>query len=315
MSLPLWILVFVLGLAATVIASELFIQKAEDAGKKAKLSPFIQGIVISTFLVALPELLISLLATWKNYSSVVPTYVTGANLINLLLIPGLMALAGGTMVAQKDSTLRQLPMLFVSIALVLVLARDGQVELWEGVALLLAFVSFVLTRHQDYKQGLWQRVQRLFTFGNSSGASIQALLWLLVLGAGAYGTVTGMIQISESQSWNPGYLASSAVALAVSTPELVLAYRAGRKGQTDSVVEVLIASTVVNSTLVLALPTLLKTVNVLDDVVSISTFYLLLAAIAVSLLLLLRKWVAHQGAIFILFYVVFLIQFLNPLFS
>lgn len=314
MSLLLWSLIFILGLAATVVASEIFIGKAEEAGKKAKVSPFFSGVLIATFLVALPELFISILATANDYSSVVPTYVTGANLINLLLIPGLIALTAGSVSINKDSVLKQIPILLGSVILFLVLARDGQIDAWEGGVLLAAFLLFAKARHDEYKLGLWERIERLFTFGRSNSTPV-LVLSLLVLAAGSYFTVRGMVEISEAQNWNPGYLASSLVALAVSVPEIIYCIRASKKGNLDNAVNVLIASTVVNTTLVMAVPSFVKSLNVLDDVVSISNSYLLFATLLFSLILLLRKWSSQQGGVLLLIYFVFLVQFLNPLFS
>ncbi len=315
MTILLWSLIFILGLAATVVAAELFIGKAEETGKKAKLSPFFSGVLISTFLVALPELFISILATAKDYSSVVPTYVTGANLINLLLIPGLLALTAAGVSIKNDSALKQIPMLLGSVILFMVLSRDGQIDAWEGVVLLGAFALFAHARHADYKLGLWERVERLLTFGRSTNSILPLVLWLAILAVGAYGTVRGMVEISEVQNWNPGYLASSIVALAVSVPEIIYCIRAVKKGNVDNAVNVLIASTVVNTTLVMALPSFVKSLNVLDDVVLISSSYLFFATLLFSLALLLRKWSAQQGALLVLIYLVFLVQFLNPLFS
>lgn len=315
MTTPFWIFIFILAISATVAASQLFSAQAEKLVKKTSFSPFFKDVVIATFLVALPELCISIFATTQDYSSMVPTYVTGANLINLLLIPGIVALAAGSLTVSKEATLKQIPMLFSSIILLFVLSFDGQISLWEGIVLLLVFGAFIAAKRSEYKEGLWERIEQWFSFGKSQRAVAPLLFWLLVLGAGTYFTVTGVVALSEAKNFNPGYLASSIVALAVSIPELVYAYHAAKKGRGDSAVNVLITSTILNSTLVLALPSFVKPLNVLDDVLKISTPFLFFAVILFSLSLLKRQWTAYEGAALILIYLVFLVQFLNPLFS
>jgi cation:H+ antiporter len=315
MNTILWIAIFILAVSATVAASQLFSAQAEKLVKKTSFSPFFKDVVIATFLVALPELFISIFATTQDYSSMVPTYVTGANLINLLLIPGIIALALGSLTVSKENALKQLPMLFSSIVLLLVLSFDGEISLWEGLVLLTAFVAFVAAKRSEYREGLWERIEHWFSFGKSERTMAPLIFWLLVLCAGTYYTVTGVVAISEVENFNPGYLASSVIALAVSIPELIFAYRATKAGRGDSAVTVLITSTIINSTLVLALPSFIKPLNVLDDVLKISTPFLLFAVILFSLTLFKRKWTAYEGAALILIYLVFLVQFLNPLFS
>ena len=101
MTTLLWSILFLLAAAITVVAAELFIGHLTKSSSKKEIPSFL-SFAIPVFLVALPELLIALIATWKDFSSMVPTYVTGANLINLLLIPGIMALTAGSFQAQKE---------------------------------------------------------------------------------------------------------------------------------------------------------------------------------------------------------------------
>ena len=320
MTTLLWSILFLLAAAITVVAAELFIGHLTKSSSKKEIPSFL-SFAIPVFLVALPELLIALIATWKDFSSMVPTYVTGANLINLLLIPGIMALTAGSFISQKEENLKQIPFLLGSVALFLVFSMNGQIELWEGLVLFLTFAAFGASRYKDFKLGIWERIERLFhslTEGESHSPSNSAsslILWFLILLVGAFFTVKGVSTISEAQNWNPGYLASSVVALAVSVPEMVFAIRAAKKGNGDAAVNVLMASSVLNLTLVVATSAFVKPLNVLDDVVSISNTFLLLATLLFCFSLLLRKWSGSQGAVLVLIYFVFLVQFLNPLFS
>ncbi len=315
MSTLLWSLLFLLAVAMTVAAAQVFTVKAEESARTAKLSPFLTGVVITIFGVALPELCISIFATVLDYSSMVPTYATGANLVNLLLITGVLALLTGTLTLQKETVLKQIPLLLGSTILLLFLGFDGRIDLWEGVVLFIAFLVFAAARRQDYKKGLLEKFERIFSFvrpGTSLPLLILSFIFLLI---GSFLSVRGLIEISEIQNWNPGYLASSVLALAVSVPEMLLAYRAVKKGNTDLAMGTLVASCILNTTLVLAIPSFVGPLNVLDDVVGFSLMFLLFATILFSFSAFERKWSAPSGALLILLYLVFLIQFLNPLFS
>ncbi len=304
----------------TVAAAQVFTVKAEESARAAKLSPFLTGVVITVFGVALPELCISIIATGLDYSAMVPTYATGANLVNLLLITGVLAIWAGTLKAGpkgllSDKVLKQIPLLLGSTILLLFLSFDGRIDLWEGVVLFAAFLIFAAARRHDYKEGILEKFERIFSFVRPGKSFPMLLLSFIFLLVGSFLTVRGVVEISEMQNWNPGYLASSVLALAVSVPEMLLAYRAVKKGNTDLAVGTLIASCILNATLVLAIPAFVGPLNVLDDVVGFSLMFLLFATILFSFSAFERKWSAPSGALLILLYLVFLIQFLNPLFS
>ena len=315
MIILLWSLIFILAAGGTAMAAHLFNDKVEAYGKEARLSPFFTGVVLSTFIVALPELVISIIATAKDYSSLVPTYVFGANLINLLLIPGILAVGAGQLKVQKESTFKQIPMLLATLVVLLVLSFDGTVSFWEGIVLLAAFALFAAARHSEYRQGLWDRIERLFSFGRSNSSLPAMLLWGAGLVVAAYFTVVGTLNIADYADTNPGYLAASLVALAVSAPEMVYAYHAAKKGNGDSALNVLMISTIVNSTLVLGIPALIKPLNIMDDALSIGSVFLLFDSLLFSLFMVQKRWSAYEGGLLILIYLLYLTQFLNPLFS
>ena len=206
-------------------------------------------------------------------------------------------------------------MLFASIILLLILSFDGEVSRWEGVTLLIAFGIFALARYSEYKQGLWERLEHLLDLARPNRSPFSLVLWFIILVTGAYFTVKGLTTISEIKGVNPGYLASTVVALAVSAPEIIFAYRSTKKGNGDAALNVLISSTIVNSTLVMAIPALIKPLDVLNDTVTIGNVFLLVAILLFSLSMLQKKWSSHEGAFLVLLYLIYLIQFLNPLFS
>lgn len=312
----IWTLILVASLAIAAAASQVFAAKAEEGAKASRLSPFFWGATLMVFGVSLPELLISIVASAKAYSSVVPAYSLGANLVNLLLITGLCAWGVKNFSAQKESTLKQIPLLLASSFLMIVLAFDGSIDRIEGGVLLLAFVLFLFARYNDAKQGILETVAQLFNMNRwTLPLALTLLLSGAVLGVGAYFVLISLAEISELQNWLPSVLGGSVVALGVSAPEMALAYRAAKKGNSDSVIALISASTILNSTLVLAIPALVGSLNVTSDVLTLALPFLLLALILFAFSTLQRKWSTIEGIFLILLYLVFLFQFLNPLFS
>lgn len=312
----LWSLILVSSLAVAAASAHVFAAKAEEGARASRLSPFFAGALLLALGVSLPELVISTVASVKGYSSFVPAYVWGANLVNLLLILGVCAVSARSLSVHKDSTLRQLPLLLCSVFLLIVLSFDGSLTPVEGILLLGAMTVFLMARHNDMRQGLMERMEQLFSFEKwSAPLAATLLLSAVALVAGAFFTVQATVEISESQNWLPSLLGGSVVALGVSIPEMVLALRAAKKGNGDSVVNLLVASTVLNSTLVMAIPSFFETLNVTGDTLVLALPFLLIALILFAFAMLQRKWSAYEGAFLILLYLVFLLQFINPLFS
>lgn len=316
MQTVLWSIILVVSLAVAAASAQVFAAKAEEGARASRLSPFLTGVVLMALGVSLPELVTSIVASAKGYSSFVPAYVWGANLVNLLLILGVCAFKAKNLSVQKDSTLKQIPLLLCTGFFLIVLSFDGSLTAVEGGLLLLALALFLAARHNDYKQGLLERVSQLFNMeGWTAPLALTLLLSAAALGAGSYFTFTSVAEISELQNWLPSVLGGSVVALGVSAPEMVLAYRAAKKGNGDAVVTLLVASTVLNSTLVMAIPSFFGTLNVTGDVLTLALPFLLIALVLFSFSTLQRKWSAYEGAFLILLYLVFLVQFLNPSFS
>ncbi len=312
----LWSLILVASLAVTACAAQVFAAKASEGARASRFSPFTVGVLLSALAVSLPELVVSTVASVKGYSSFVPAYALGANLINLLLIVGVAATAARTLSVQKESSLMQLPLLLCSVFLLIVLGFDGSITPFEGVLLLIGLVCFLVARVKAAKQGLMDRIEQLFNMEKwTAPLAATLLLSAAALVAGAYFTVEGVIEISETQNWLPSLLGGSVVALGLSVPEMVLALRAAKKGDGDSVMTTLVASTVLNSTLVLAVPSFFETLNVTGDTLVLALPFLIIALILFGFSTLQKKWSVYEGTFLILLYLVFLLQFINPLFS
>ncbi len=91
MSLALWALVFVGGIAGLVKGADLLLDMARKVGEMFGLSSFTIGVVIVGFGTSLPELVSSLVAQLQGAGDMVIGNVVGSNITNILLIGGVAA--------------------------------------------------------------------------------------------------------------------------------------------------------------------------------------------------------------------------------
>ena len=87
-SLPLLLLILVIGLATLVKASDFFTDAAEKLGLAIGLPPFIVGVTIVSMGTSLPELLSSLFGIFQGAAEVVASNVIGSNIANICLVVG-----------------------------------------------------------------------------------------------------------------------------------------------------------------------------------------------------------------------------------
>ena len=85
------ILIFIVALSVLLIAANYFTKSAEAIGEWLKLPSFVIGIFIVGIGTSLPELISGILSVRSGASEILPGNIMGANMSNILLITGLVA--------------------------------------------------------------------------------------------------------------------------------------------------------------------------------------------------------------------------------
>ena len=85
-------IMFVVGIAALVKASDIFTDAAEKLGVSLGFPQFIIGVTIVSIGTSLPELVASLFAISENVPEVVVGNVLGSNITNIFLVVGTAAI-------------------------------------------------------------------------------------------------------------------------------------------------------------------------------------------------------------------------------
>ena len=135
------------GLAALLGGAELTIRNAVAVAEALDLPRAAIGISIVAVGTSLPELTTSLVATWKGQTSLAVGNVVGSNVFNLLFVLGSTATIQDVEVPPSAGVVDLLVMAaFASILFPLAhLHRTGMAR-WNGAALLLAYVGYLVWR-------------------------------------------------------------------------------------------------------------------------------------------------------------------------
>lgn len=317
MQILIWSIVFVAALAALIKSADYFTTYSEKIGKILGVPQFIVGVSIVALGTSLPELMTSILATLRGYSSIVAADVVGSNIANTLLVIGITALFAKTLVIKKSLIKLDLPILASVTALLIVLLYDGSFTVYEGLLMLLTYFVYISYNLYEHKQSQLEKLEEKVEQAVTPKDKVKPKLIFLILlsGVGIYFgadyTIKAIINLSELLNLAPAAIAISAVAIGTSLPELLVSIQAARKKNFEMVFGNVIGSNILNATIVMAIPAFITTLHVSEEVISIAIPFLIIATVLITFSGIERKIFSFEGALFGILYFVFIGQLFN----
>lgn len=137
-----WLL---LGLVILIISSRVLVWGGVEVARFFEVSDVIVGLTIIGIGTSLPELISSIIAVRKGEHEMAIGNVVGSNLFNTLAVVGIAGVITPVTVESVFLYRDAMVMLAVTIALLIFclgIKRQGQVNRWEGLALLLCFLIY-----------------------------------------------------------------------------------------------------------------------------------------------------------------------------
>lgn len=233
-----------IGLFLLSKAADLFVDGAAAVATAAKLSPVVVGAVVVGFGTSAPELLVSGLAASGGDVDVGLGNIVGSNVANVSLVLGFAALVTPILVT-RAVLVREAPVSVASVALFAFFTIGG-FAVWEGIVMLLVLVGvlawIVFGGNEDSVEELEVDDER--SMGQSMGFTLSGLVGTVL---GAQLMVWGAVAIAESLGLSGGFVGFTLIALGTSLPELVTAFAAARKGETELILGNLLGSNMFNS--------------------------------------------------------------------
>jgi cation:H+ antiporter len=317
MQILLWSIIFIVALAALIKSADYFTTYSEKIGKILGVPQFIVGVSIVALGTSLPELMTSVLATLRGYSSIVAADVVGSNIANTLLVIGVTALFARKLVIEKSLIKLDLPILASITALLIVLLYDGSFTIYEGFIMLASYAVYISYNLYEHKQSklekLEEKVEEVVKPKDKVKPKLILFVILSTIGIyfGANYTIESIINLSELLNLAPAAIAISAVAIGTSLPELLVSIQAARKKNYEMIFGNVIGSNILNATIVMAVPSFISTLSVSQEVISTAIPFLIIATILLTFAGIERKIFSFEGALFGILYFVFIGQLFN----
>ncbi len=310
-----WVIVFVVSLAALVKSADWFTEGAEELGVFLGMPTYVVGLTIVAMGTSLPELVSSIFAVAQGSPEIVAGNAVGSNMTNICLVLAVGAIIGGRLFVAREIVKIDLPMLASSTALLGLAALDGTISRGDGVLLVVGAVIYgfyglrisrptrvtqatVEAAIQEDLKPARDRLRPLVVVRLAGGA---AMLYF----AARY-TIRSVIELSTIFNIGADVIAISAVALGTSLPELVVSVVAARRGKLEIAMANVLGSNIFNAFAVVGIPALITPLPVTGPVLTIGLPFMAVATILYFFMAQDREVTRWEGMPLILLYILFL---------
>jgi len=302
-------LIFIISLVVLLVSARFLTKAAERLGLYFGMSSFVIGVFIVGIGTSLPELVAGVLAGLAGNSEIVSGNILGANISNIFLILGLIAvlsrkgidLGGGYIMVDLN-------FLIGSSLMLGLIMMDGEIAFSEGI--------FLLATYAIYSHFLLRSGQQPLVEMNGTNSPIKtvfpfkALLILLASGVGIYigadHTVKSIIEIAQYLAVPPSLISLTVLSLGTTLPELAVSITAIRQGKTAIAVGNILGSCVFNALVIPGAVSGFGAIQVPEYLIGFSLPVFVVASVLFYLLTQDKKISPSEGLLFLVFYAFFI---------
>ena len=316
-------LMFLAGLVALVAGADLLVRGASRLALSFGISPLVVGLTIVAFGTSAPEMAVSAGAVLNGQTGLAMGNVVGSNIFNVLFILGLSALIT-PLVVNVQLIRQEVPIMIGASLLVLVLALDGTLGLFDGAllfGLLLAYTSFLVvqSRRQSRDAQAGFDAEILPARPGAWDARLPVQIALIVAGLallvlGSDWLVSAAVFFAQSLGVSDLVIGLTIVAAGTSMPEVATSIMAALKGERDIAVGNVVGSCTFNLLGCLGLSGLLAGLlpgspglTVASSLLALDIWVMLAVALACLPIFLSGREIARwEGAVFLGYYVAYM---------
>lgn len=280
----------IIGLVVLVLSSDKFIEHSAIIARKLDVSPIIIGFTLVALGTSAPEMVVSAIAALDKAPEVAIGNVFGSNIANIGLVFGVTLLISAVPV-QKNLAIREVPILLGITILTGFIIMDGELTLFDGIVLLVAFIValyLLLSSSNDLEDEL---TQDLPDFESSTSKSFMiAVLGLAALIGSSKLLVWGATTIAVELGVSELIIGLTIVAIGTSLPELAASVTSALKGHHDIAIGNILGSNLFNLATVLPFPAIIAPSMLSESIMSRDYWWVLGTTLTlVAFILFFRK--------------------------
>ena len=314
---------FIAGLVALVAGADLLVRGASRLALSFGISPLVVGLTIVAFGTSAPEMAVSAGAVLNGQTGLAMGNVVGSNIFNVLFILGLSALIT-PLVVHVQLIRQEVPIMIGASLLVLVLALDGTLGLFDGAllfGLLLAYTSFLVVQSRRESRGAQAEFDAEIQPARPDAWDARLPVQLALIAAGlallVFGSdwlVSAAVVFAQSLGVSDLVIGLTIVAAGTSMPEVATSIMAALKGERDIAVGNVVGSSTFNLLGCLGLSGVLAGLvpgspglTVALSLLALDIWVMLAVALACLPIFLSGREIARwEGAVFLGYYVAYM---------
>ncbi len=302
-------LIFIISLLILLLSARFLTGAAENLGFYFGMSSFVIGVFIVGIGTSLPEMMAGILAGFSGKSEIVSGNVLGANISNIFLILGLIAVLSRKGIDLGDGYIMvDLNFLIGSSLLLGLIMMDGNIAFSEGLFLLATYAVYSHFLLRSNRQPLLDTEGR--TSSIKTAFPVKALLILLASAFGIYfgadHTVESMIAIAGHLNVPPSLISLTVLSLGTTLPELAVSITAIRQGKSAIAVGNILGSCVFNALVIPGAVSGFGDILVPAYLIEFSLPVFVVASLLFYLLTRDKKISPSEGLLFLIFYAFFI---------
>ncbi len=312
-----------MGFIAVVWGADRFVYGAAGLASNLGVSRLVIGLTIVAFGTSAPEMLVSGMAAMAGSREMGVGNAVGSNITNVTLVLGAAALVQPLSIHSR-LLIREIPILFLCMAVAWAFLWDGELSRVEGLLLLFGMfllVAWIGTQGRKADPGYSDPPPGAFDHDDipdalpTAKAIVLFSVGLLLLLAGSRVLVWGALEIARDLGVSELVIGLTLVALGTSLPELAASVAAARRGEQDIAVGNVVGSNMFNLLGVLALPGIIAPGEVNRSI--ILRDFPIMVGVTLLLLLMAVNERSHIGrkrgiALILVFVIYFVMLFWNP---
>lgn len=306
MDILIWFVIFIISLFVLSKAADFFNNAAEAIGVSWGIPKFTIGILLVAVGTSLPELISSIISMRNGLTEVVFGNVTGSNITNIFFIMGVASI-----IYRKEIKLElllikiDLQFLMASSLFIIITCYDGIFTIYEGLFLLAAYFIYLvylvgnITSRVELNAGEIEGKRGIIKY------YILFPISIFLLFISGHWAIKSVIQLSANLNIGAAIIASSAIAIGTSLPELFVTITAFKKNKPEMAVGNILGSCIFNSLSVMGLSSLFGTITITPEVLHTCLLFMLLATVLFFIIARDRNLNKWEGYLLILFYILF----------
>lgn len=272
------ILIFIISMAALIYGADHIIQQSEKIAMHFGISSFVIGATLVALGTSLPEMAVSMGASYKGNGDIAVANVIGSTIFNISLVLGTVFLIAKSITPDRDLFAKDSSWSLFPILVFLLMGLDGQLSRFDGILFVIIMIAYLIFLIQSDQMEEVEEDNEPFKWGKTALFLTLGFVFVIV---GADFAVESAGNIARGFGVSEWIVGLFLVAFGTSLPELVVSIKAALNNNADMAIGAIIGSNVANFSMVLGLSAIINPLNVDLN----ATFFDCMAALVVSVML------------------------------